>query len=156
MVGIDLLQLPRSTQDCVYILVCADHCSRVEVLAPLRKKSAVTVAHAIVSRLICPYTTPRVFLSDNGTVFRNQILADICSQYTIKQTFITAHHPPSNGLVERTNMRVLEILLTYTRPGKILFRKLRLLLMSLSILLLAKLLTTSFLGMTKDCRITCF
>ncbi len=93
-----------------YILVCVDHFSRFVVLAPLRNKSAVTVAHPIVSHLICPYTTPRVLLSDNGTEFTNQILADICSHYNIMQTFITAHHPASNGLVERTNRKVLEIL----------------------------------------------
>ncbi len=58
VVGIDLLQLPRSTQGSVYILVCVDHFSRFVVLAPLRNKSAMTVAHAIVSHLIFPYTTP--------------------------------------------------------------------------------------------------
>ncbi len=80
------------------------------ILAPFRNNSAVTVAHGIVSHLICPYTTPRVLLSDNGTEFKNQILTDICSQYNIKQTFITVHHPASNGLVERTNGKILEIL----------------------------------------------
>ncbi len=34
---------------------------------------------------------------------------DTCSQYNIKQTFITAHHPASNGL-ERTNRNMLVIL----------------------------------------------
>ncbi len=58
VVGIDLLQLPRSTQGPVYILVCVDHFSSFVVLAPLSSKSAVTVAHAIKSPLICPYTTP--------------------------------------------------------------------------------------------------
>ncbi len=71
VVGIDLLQLPRSTQGSVYILVCVDHFSRFGVLAPLRNMSAVTVDHAIVSHLICPYSTPRVLLSDNGTEFKN-------------------------------------------------------------------------------------
>ncbi len=107
VVGIDLLQLPRSTQGSVYILVSVEHFSRFLVLAPLRNKSAVTVAHAIVSHLICSYTTPRVLLSDNGTEFKNQILGNICSQYKFKQTFITAHHPASNGHVERTNKKVL-------------------------------------------------
>ncbi len=110
VVGIDLLQLPRSTEGSAYILVCVDHFSRFVFLAPLRNKSAVTVAHAIVSHLICPYTTPRILLSDNGTEFKNQILAAICSQYIIKQTFIPAHHPACNGLVERTNRKVLGIL----------------------------------------------
>ncbi len=58
MVGIDLLQLPGSTQGSVYILVCVDHFSHFKVLAPLCNKSAVTVVHAIVSNLIYPYMTP--------------------------------------------------------------------------------------------------
>ncbi len=77
VLGIDLLQLPRSPQGSVYILVCVDHISLFVALGPLRDKSTVTVAHAIVSHLICPYTTPRVLLSDNGTEFKNHILADI-------------------------------------------------------------------------------
>ncbi len=68
------------------------------------------MAHALVSHLICPYTTPRVLLSDNGTEFKNQILHDICTQFNIKRTFITALHPASNGLVERTNRIILQIL----------------------------------------------
>ncbi len=75
VVGIDLLQLPRSTQGSVYVLVCVDHFSRFVVLTPLPNKSATTVAHALVSHLFCPYTTPRVLLSDNGTEFKNQVLA---------------------------------------------------------------------------------
>ncbi len=74
VVGIDLLQFPRSIQGSTYVLVCVDHFSRFTVLAPLPNKLATAVAHAIVSHLICPYTTPRVLLSDNGTEFKNQVL----------------------------------------------------------------------------------
>ncbi len=110
VVGIDLLQLPRSIQGSIYVLVCVDHFSRFTVLASLPNKSATAVAHAIVSHLICPYTTPRVPLSDNGTEFKNQVLRDICTQFSIQQTFITSYHPVSNGLVERANRKILEIL----------------------------------------------
>ncbi len=106
VIGIDL-QLPRSHQGSSYVLVCVDHFSRFTVLAPLPNKSATTVPYALVSHLICPYTTPRLLLSDTDTEFKNQILQDICNQFTIKQTFITAHQPASNGLVERTNRKVL-------------------------------------------------
>ncbi len=110
VVDIDLLQLPRSTQGSIYVLACVDHFSRFTVLAPLPNKYATTVAHAIVSHVICPYTTPRALLSDNGTEFKIQVLRDICAQFHIQQTFITSHHPASNDLVERTNRKVLEIL----------------------------------------------
>ncbi len=69
VVGIDLLQLPHSHQDSSYVLVCVYHFSRFTVLASLPNKSATTVTHALVSHLICPCTTPRVLLSDNGTEF---------------------------------------------------------------------------------------
>ncbi len=63
VVGIDLLQLPRSTQCSVYVFVCVDHLSRFTVLAPLPNKFAATVAHAIVSHLVYPYIILLVFSS---------------------------------------------------------------------------------------------
>ncbi len=122
VVGIDLLQLPRSIQGSIYVLVCFDHFSRFTVLAPLPNMYATTVAHAIVSHLICPYTTPRVLLSDNGTEFKNQALRDICIQFHVQQTFLTLHYPASNGFVERTNREVLRFCATlqdiYRKHGK--------------------------------------
>ncbi len=51
VVGIDLLQFPRSIQGSTYVLVCVNHFSHFTVLAPLPNKSATAVAHAIVSHL---------------------------------------------------------------------------------------------------------
>ncbi len=71
VVSIDLLQLPASHQGSRCLLVCVDHLSRYVVLAPVKDKSAKSVAHALISHLICPFSTPRVLLSDNETKFRN-------------------------------------------------------------------------------------
>ncbi len=40
----------------------------------------------------------------------NKIIRDICLQFIIKQIFVTIHHPASNGLVDLTNRKILEIL----------------------------------------------
>ncbi len=109
IIGIDLLQLPRSHQGS-YALVCIDHFSRFTVLAPLHNKSATAVVHVLVSYLIWPSRTPRVLLSDTVTESNNQILQDICNQFSIKKTFITAHHPASDDLAERINRKIFEIL----------------------------------------------
>ncbi len=69
VVAIDLLQLPASHQGSKYLLVCVDHLSRYVVLAALKDKTAGAVAHALITNLFCPYSTPRVLLSDNGTSF---------------------------------------------------------------------------------------
>ncbi len=63
-----------------------------------------------MTKLICEHTAPRVLLSDNGAEFRNKVLAEICRQFGITQTLTVAYHPASNGLVERTNRKILEVL----------------------------------------------
>ncbi len=89
--------------------MCVDHYSRFVVLAPIKNKTATFVAHALVIQLICPYTMPRILLSNNGAEFRNAILAEICNQY-ITQTFTVAYHPMSNGLFERAKRKILDSL----------------------------------------------
>ncbi len=42
--------------------------------------------------------------------FRNALLAEICRQFNIKQTFTVIYHLSSNGLVERANRKILEVL----------------------------------------------
>ncbi|KAK3889412.1 hypothetical protein Pcinc_006591 [Petrolisthes cinctipes] len=110
VVAIDVLQLPTSYQGSKYLLTCVDHFSRFVVLAPLQDKSAQSIAHALVNSLFCTYTIPRVLLSDNGTEFRNSVLEEICKLYNIKQVFTVAYHPQSNGMVERVNRKILEVL----------------------------------------------
>ncbi len=77
------------------------------VLAPLNDKTATLVAHALVTHVSCPFSTPRVILSDNGAEFRNAVVSEICSQFGIKQTLTAAYHPAKNGLVERANRKIL-------------------------------------------------
>ncbi len=89
-----------------------DNFSWCVILAPLKEKSAHTDAHAIVTKLTCEYSASRFLLSENGAEFRNKVLAEICSQFRIRQTFTVAYHPASNGLVERSNHKILEILRT--------------------------------------------
>ncbi len=80
------------------------------VLATLKNKTATLVAHALVTHLICPFSTPLVILSDNVAEFRNAVVSEIFSQFGIKQTFTAAYHPASNGLVVRANRKILEVL----------------------------------------------
>ncbi len=55
VVSIDLLQLPTSCLGSQYLLLCVDNFSRFVVLVPVKNKTAVSVAHALVTQLICPY-----------------------------------------------------------------------------------------------------
>ncbi len=108
--AIDLLQLSASHQGSKYLLVWIDHLSQYVVQAPLKDKSTKSVAHALVTPLLCPYTTPRVLLSDNGTESRNQLLEEISKQFRVNHCFTVSCHPASNSLLERANRKILEVL----------------------------------------------
>ncbi len=85
IVSIDLLQIPQSQYGSRYLLVCVDYLTRYVVLAPLKDKTATAD-------------------------FRNAVVAEIYSQFGISQTFTAAYHLASNGLVERANRKILEVL----------------------------------------------
>ncbi len=81
-----------SAQGSKYLVVMVDMFSRYVLLAPIKEKTAKNVAHAIVSKLICEFSAPRVLLSDDGAEFRNRLLQEICNQFGINHTFTVAYH----------------------------------------------------------------
>ncbi len=108
----DLLQLPPSYQRSKYVEVMMGMFSHYVILAPIKETTARAVAHAVVTKLICEHTAPRVLLSDNTAEFRNKVLAEICTQFGITQTFTVVYHPASNEL-ERTTPEPRYTMLRY-------------------------------------------
>ncbi len=62
--------------------------------------------HLLLVSFVCTHK----LLSDNGAEFHNGLVAEICSQYNIKQTFTVTYHPASSGLVERAKRKILDAL----------------------------------------------
>lgn len=63
---IDLLQLLFSHQGSPYVLITVDNLLPYVVLVPVCNKSAEVVAKALVTHVTFLFSTPRVFLSDQG------------------------------------------------------------------------------------------
>ncbi len=93
-----------------YILMCVDQFSRFLVLAPLNDKTATRVAHVLVTHVLWLHSSPQILLSVNGTEFRNAVKDEIRTQFSIKQSFITAYRPDANELAERANRKILQVL----------------------------------------------
>ena len=109
-VAVDLLKLSRSHQGSSYVLVAVEYFSKYTILVPLTQKSADIVAKALVDHVFCKYNMPKTILSDNGTEFKNEVMENISKIYKTDHCFTTAYHPQGNGLVERTNRKILEVL----------------------------------------------
>jgi len=102
--------LPISSAGNRYVLVLADHFSKwVETVATPNADSP-TVAKALVDRIVCRLGPPSTLVSDRGSHFANALIKHICSQLGIDQRLATAYHPQTQGLVERFNATLLDLL----------------------------------------------
>ena len=86
-----------------YLLVMVDCFSRWTEACPLPYKTAISVADAFFSNIVCRFGMPSVMHSDQGREFENKIMHELCLLGGSHKTKTTPYHPESDGLVERFN-----------------------------------------------------
>ena len=89
-----------------------DHWSKIHVLFPLMHKCAEEVALSLVTKVFSYYGAPRILQSDNGREFVNAIIRKVVKEWPGEVTIVNgrARHPQSQGLVERGNAKVEQML----------------------------------------------
>ena len=97
-----------------YILVISDYASRFVFTIPMIDQKATTVAEHFVKEIICKYGTPKTVLTDQGTNFESKLIKNICDIFNINKQHTTAYHPQTDGLVERFNRTLGDMLASYT------------------------------------------
>jgi len=102
-VAVDIIgPLSKTTSGKRYILVLVDYATRFPEATALRDITTETVAEALVE-MFARFGLPQVIRSDRGSQFTSAMMDEICRLMGIHQSFTSAFHPQSNGLVERMN-----------------------------------------------------
>jgi transposase InsO family protein len=96
-----------------YILVISDYAIRFVITIPMKDQKAHTVAKHLVHKVITKYGAPQNVLTDRGTNFLFTFVKEICILFKIKQMRTTAYHPQTDGLVERFNRTLIDMLTCY-------------------------------------------
>lgn len=110
-IGIDILgPLTQTGQGNRYVLVIADYFTKWTESYAMKNIEAITVADLLVKEFICRFGIPRQIHSDQGRQFESEVFQQICLLFDIDKTRTTAYHPQSNGLVERFNRTLLNML----------------------------------------------
>ena len=86
-----------------------DHWSEAHVLF---QKSAEEVALSLLTKVFCYFGPPRILQSDNGRKFVKAIIRKVVYDWSGEVTIVNgrAHHPQSQGFVERANAKVEQML----------------------------------------------
>ncbi|KRY23938.1 Retrovirus-related Pol polyprotein from transposon 17.6 [Trichinella patagoniensis] len=78
---------------------------------PLRRYGvARTVATALVNGVFCRYGAPETLHYDQSRNFESELVKEVCQLFDVTKTWATAYHPQSDGLVERMNRTLLDML----------------------------------------------
>ena len=113
LVATDILgPLPESPAGNRYILVVADYFTRYVEAYPISDQEATTVARQLVNEFFLRFSPPEQLHSDQGRNFESSVIAEVCRLLGIEKSRTTPYHPQSDGLVERYNRTLLDMLAT--------------------------------------------
>ena len=112
-VGVDILKLPLTYDGNQYVLVFLDYLTKWVEAFPIKDQKAETVARVLVEEVICRHGAPERLLSDRGSNFLSELIAEVCRLLQIKKINTSGYHPQTDGLVERFHKTLISMLSRY-------------------------------------------
>ena len=112
MIAIDILEVPVSTKNNRYLLVIQDYFTKWVDARPLPDQTAIRITAELV-KLFCTYGVPEIVHSDQGRNFESSIVQSTLEAFGVKKSRTTPYHPQGDGMVERFNRSLLQLLRTY-------------------------------------------
>ena len=118
-VAIDILgPFPKSKRGNVVIVVATDYATRWAETRAMANAKAESVAKFILEQILTRHGSPRYLLSDRGTNFRSQVVQELLKLMGVYHNFTTAYHPQCNGLTERFNKTLADMLAVFTSTSQ--------------------------------------
>ncbi|UYV61758.1 hypothetical protein LAZ67_1006359, partial [Cordylochernes scorpioides] len=113
-IGIDLLgRFPTSNDGNKWTVVATDYLTRYAMTKAIPNGSSEEVGKFIVEDVILKHGAPRELISDRGRTFISHIIRDINNLCGTAHRFTSAYHPQTNGLTERLNKTLGDMLSMY-------------------------------------------
>ena len=118
-VALDIVgPLPKSKRGNKYILVACDYFTKWTEAWPMKNLEAKTVARKFVNHFVTKFGVPRQIHTDQGSNFESQLFKEMCTVLGSEKTRTTAFRPQSDGLAERANRTIQNILSSYVNANQ--------------------------------------
>ncbi len=112
-VAIDVLQLPTSSSGNRVVIVFTDYLTKWTEAFASSDAKAITIAKLFMEKLVIRFGCPLEILTDRGKNFQSKLLLEICNLCNVHKISTSSYHPETNGLVERFNRTLCNMLAMY-------------------------------------------
>ena len=110
LLHIDFLKLEVCKGKYEDVLVVVDHFTKYSQAYPCKNQEAKTVARVLWENFIRHYGFPQKIITDQGANFEGALFRDLCAMADIHKVRTTSYHPQTNGVVERFNSTLMNML----------------------------------------------
>jgi len=118
-VGVDVIQFTTSSKGHKYAVVFVDYLTKWPEVFPAWNQTSLTIARLLVEHIVPRHGVPSQLLSDRGTAFLSKLMEEVYRLLGLKKVNTTAYHPQTDGLVERFNRTLTDMLAKkVSRSGK--------------------------------------
>lgn len=109
-IALDVKHVQSSRTGYRYIIVGIDYLTKYVEARAIRFQSSSEIALFLYEEIICRHGCPTIIVSDNGKPFLSDLVRQVCRNYSIIHKTTTPYNPQSNGLIERFNRTLGQIL----------------------------------------------
>ena len=113
IMGIDIMDLPKTSQGNKHVVVVQDFPSKWPFVFTVPDQKTHCIARLIVEHTVPVVGVPKALLSDQDTNLLSHLMQDVCGLLGIEKLNTTAYHPQCNGLVERFNCMLKTMIRTH-------------------------------------------
>ncbi|CAC5405926.1 unnamed protein product [Mytilus coruscus] len=113
-VALDIIgPFPLSKKGNKYSLIVSDYFTRWAEGYPMPDMETKTIIDNFANNFVCIFGVPRQIHTNQGRQFESALFKELCTRLCIDKTRTTPYRPQSDGLVERLNRSLEEILSKY-------------------------------------------
>ncbi|KAG0890595.1 hypothetical protein G6F61_012651 [Rhizopus arrhizus] len=109
-IAIDVKHVQTSRAGHRYIVAAIDYLTKYVEAKPLRLQTASEIAIFLYEEIISRHGCPTLIVTDNGKPFVSGLVRAVCHNFSIIHKTTTPYNPQSNGLIERFNRTLGQIL----------------------------------------------